>query len=155
MSADQRPSFIAYLKLADPWLFSHHPHSSCFRDHVWQFNGLYLCKGCVVTSGGFLAGVVLQLGTDWIPLFSEEIVGAFFVLLLLPTVGTSIFDAPRGFKHVARFLLGILIASALFLLFITERWDVRLIVVATYLVSKLVLERVRERQNNALLERCA
>jgi hypothetical protein len=155
MSVDQRPSFIDYLKVANPWLFSHHPHSSCFRDHVWEFNGFYLCKGCVVTSGGFLAGVVLQLGTDWLSLFSEEIVGLIFIALLLPTVGTSVLGAARGLKHVARFFLGILMVSALFLLFITDRWDVRLIVAATYLSVKFVLERVREKQNNALLERCA
>ena len=155
MNVDKRPSFIDYLKVADPWLFSHHPHSSCFREHVWEFNGLYLCKGCVVTSVGFLAGIAVQLGTDWISLFSEEIVGALFVALLLPTVVTSLSDAPRSLKHVSRFLLGILIASALFLLFITDRWDVRLIVVATYLVAKFILERVREKQNTALLERCA
>jgi hypothetical protein len=154
LSTDQRPSFIDYLKRADPWVFSHHPHDACFREHVWQFNDFYWCKGCVVTSLGFAAGVTAQLLSGWLALLPEEALGIVFFALLVPTLIASASGAPRGFKHVARFLLGALIASALLLVFLTDRWDVRLIIIITYVVTKFGLEKIRAKQNATTLRRC-
>ena len=154
ISADQRPSFIEYLKITDPWLLAHHPRSRCFREHVWEFNGFYLCKGCVVTSAGFLAGVILQVATGWVSSLSDQAAGAVFLMMLLPTIGTSLLDAPRVYKHVSRFLLGVLLASAVFLLFITESWAVRVVVIVTYIVARRSLESAREKKNRALLAAC-
>lgn len=155
LDKDQRPAFVDYLKTVGPWLFSHHPHNACFREHVWKVNGFYLCKGCVMTSIGFLAGLAVQLGTGWISLLPEELVGLCFVALLLPTIGTSLLDAPRSLKHLARFLLGVLIASALLLIIVTGSWAVRAVVIVTYVITKSVFGKVREAQNESLIKRCA
>jgi len=149
-----RPDFIEYLKTANPWILAHHPADSCFREHVWKVNGLYLCKGCMVTAAGFVAGLGLQAATGWLGRFPEEALGLAFALLLLPTLLSTTFQWPRAVRHVSRFLLGVLIASALLLLFVTERWEVRTIVILTYVVVKNLYEAKRRRQNDQLLANC-
>ena len=51
-------------------------------------------------------------------------------------------------------LLGVLLASAVFLLFITESWAVRVVVIVTYIVARRSLESAREKKNRALLAAC-
>jgi len=155
LKADHKPPFLEYLRSVNPWVFSHHPHNACFREHVWAFNGFYLCKGCVVTTLGFLAGGIMQLATDWLSHFPEETVGIFFAAMLLPSILATILNAPRPVRHVSRFLLGALIASAVFLVVITDRWDVRLIVAGTYLVTRFMLGRLRDRRNSEALQNAA
>jgi len=150
-----KPDFIEHLKTHAPWVFAHHPQHACFREHVWKINGLYICKGCLVTSIGFVVGLLFQFASGWLSLFSEEQLGGIFIALLLPTLITGSFGLPRPIKHIARFLLGFLMASALLLLFVTERWAVRLAVVACYLVVQYVFEKKRRKHNQALLHSCS
>ena len=121
--------FVEHLKVHAPWTFAHHPPHACFREHVWKINGLYLCKGCLVTSVGFAVGAGLQLWSGWLSAFTEETLALIFVMLLLPTLVTGSFRWPRPVRHVARFLLGFLMASSLLLIFVTERWEVRLVLI--------------------------
>jgi uncharacterized membrane protein len=149
-----KPDFVEHLKVHSPWIFAHHPADACFREHVWKINGLYLCKGCLVTSAGFVVGIAVHFLTGWLSGIAEEKLAFVFVLLLLPTLVTGSFRWRREYRHGARFLLGFLIASALLLLFITERWEVRLVVIATFFVVQGVFEKKRRRQNEALLANC-
>lgn len=146
--------FVEHLKVHAPWIFAHHPQHACFREHVWKINGLYLCKGCLVTSLGFVAGTAFQLWSGWLSAFTEEMLAPIFFALLLPTLITGSFRWPRAVRHVARFLLGFLMASTLLLIFVTERWEVRLVLVATFLIVKHLFEKRRRRMNDALLLSC-
>src|SRR5699024_8734642 len=119
---------------------------------VWKLGGLYFCKGCVVTFGGGICGIVLYAWSGWLRRFSDLEVGLIFGLLLLPAVLASIFELPRWSKHIGRFLLGILIGSALLMLFVTDSWPVRIAIVVTYFVAKIPLERLRKRQNQQILQ---
>lgn len=151
---ETKMDFVEHLKNHSPWVFSHHPHHACFREHVWKINGLYVCKGCLVTSAGFLAGLLAQTVTGWLSILPEELLGAIFAAMLLPTLVSGAFNWPRVAKHVCRFLLGALMASALLLLFVTDRWDVRICVAATFVVTQHVFARKRHRQNAEHLSRC-
>jgi len=146
--------FVEHLKVHSPWIFAHHPPHACFREHVWKINGLYLCKGCLVTSLGFVAGTAFQWMTGWLSAFTEEALALIFITMLVPTLITGSFRWPRSVRHVARFLLGFLMASSLLLIFVTERWEVRLVVIATFLIVKRLFEKRRRRMNDALLLSC-
>lgn len=150
-----RPDFVEHLKSRAPWIFAHHPPHACFREHVWKINGLYICKGCLVTSVGFVTGLIAQAVSSWLTLFSEEQLAGIFILLLLPTLITGTFEWPRPFRHISRLLLGFLMASSLMLVFVTERWKVRLVVVATFIIVQRVFEKKRRRKNEEHLHRCS
>lgn len=152
--ASGEADFVEHLKVHAPWVFAHHPPHACFREHVWKINGLYLCKGCLVTALGFVVGTVFQLTTGWLSAFTEEALALIFIVLLLPTLITGSFRWPRAARHVSRFLLGFLIASSVWLIFVTERWEVRLVVIATFLVVRHLLEQRRRRMNDEFLQRC-
>ena len=107
-----------------------------------------------MTAVGFVIGLTAQILTGWLTQFSEEILAVAFIGLLLPTVFSAWLDAPRPIKHLSRFLLGVLMASALILLFATDRWSVRLVIVAVYLTVKTVLEHRRQQKNDQLLQEC-
>ncbi len=134
----------------DPHLFSHHPPEQTFRDHVWRIGGLYFCKGCVMTAAGMVFGLLLFALTRWLTLLDDLQVGGVFVLLLTPTLITHLLDLPRPWKHLSRFLLGFLIISAIFMLFVTDSWWVRGVIVGTYLAVRVPLERKRDRMNRKL-----
>jgi len=150
-----KSDFIEHLKSKAPWVFAHHPAHACFREHVWKINGLYICKGCLVTSAGFAAGALLYPLTHWLQWWPEEVLGVIFVAMLLPTVLASVFRWPRPIRHVARFLLGLLMASALILVFVTERWEVRGVIFLTFIVFQGALSKKRLRQNDEHLARCS
>ena len=145
-------SLWVYITRRNPWLFSHHPAEECFREHVWFFRGLYFCKGCAVTVIGWIAAIVVQLGFDWLRYFSIEQVALIFSLLLLPSVLTSLLGAPRLYKHVARFLLGVLVISAIWMLFVTDQWWVRGVVVTAYFLVKIPLDKYRTKQNKKCVD---
>ena len=104
-----------------------------------------------MTSAGFAIGILFQLITGWLSSFAEETLALVFVALLLPTLITSSFRWPRAARLVSRLLLGFLMASALLLLFVTERWDVRLVVIVTYLVTQHLYGKKRKIANAMLL----
>jgi hypothetical protein len=144
---ESEKSLWQFARERDPDVFSHHPRGGCFREHVWQIGGLYFCKGCVMTLAGAVAGGILFAATRWLTLITDAQAGLIFLLLLLPTFLAQVFPVPRWFKNAGRFLLGVLMISALFLLFVTDSWLVRGVVVAAYIAVKIPLERKREREN--------
>ena len=144
--------FLQFLRERNPRLFAHHPDHPAFRDHVWVFHGLFLCKGCTVTFAGMIFGGLLYLPTRWLEWFSDVQIGFIFLALLLPTLVATLLDLPRIVKHVARFLLGILMTSALAMLFITNSWAIRLAIVFTYLAVKIPLKRKRFHDNETLVK---
>lgn len=147
--------FLQFLRKRNPYLFAHHPDHPAFRDHVWVFHGLFLCKGCTVTFAGMIFGGLLYLPTRWLEWFSDVQIGFIFLALLLPTPVATLLPLPRIAKHVARFLLGILMTSALVMLFITNSWAVRLAIVFTYLAIKIPLKRKRQHDNETLITQYA
>lgn len=155
---DERPKEKADLSLwqfvaeRDPWLFSHHPAAPEFRAHVWKIGGLYFCKGCVMTFAGGIFGLLFYWLTGWLRAFSIFEIAVIFVLMLLPTLFTSLLRLPRTLKHVARFFLGLLVVSAFLMLFVTDFWWVRGTIVACYFGAKMPLERKRNRENQRELE---
>lgn len=144
--------FLQFLRERNPNLFAHHPDHPAFREHVWVFQGLSLCKGCTATFAGMIFGGLLYLLTGWLKWFSDIQIGFIFLALLLPTPVATLLSFPRIAKHVARFLLGILMTSALVMLFITDSWAVRSAMVFTYLAVRIPLERKRRRDNETLLK---
>ena len=135
------------------WRFAHHPPHPCFRDHVWLVHGFYLCKGCAVGAAGIVAGALLAWATGWIWILSEERVGLILAALVLPTVVSTLLGLPRPVRHVSRFCLGLATASAFILLIATNRWVVRVAIVAVYFAVKIPLQRLRQRRIDAELAR--
>lgn len=144
--------FFTFLRERNPYLFAHHPNHPAFRDHIWIYRGCYFCKGCTVTFAGILFGGLLYWLTGWLGWFSEPQIGLIFLGLLLPSVVTSLVNSPRVAKHIARFLLGILVISALVMLFVTDQWIVRFVIVGTFLAVRIPLERKRRRDNDSVIK---
>ena len=154
MKVSEKPAgFLQFLRDRNPYLFAHHPSHPVFADHFWVFKGLFFCKGCTVTFGGMIFGGILYWATGWIKWFSNIEIGLIFSGLLSPTLITTLFHLPRWTKHPARFLLGVLMTSALIMMIITRSWEVRFVIVLTYLVIRVPLERKRRRENQELLEK--
>jgi hypothetical protein len=145
------PSFWEFLRRRNPHIFAHHPDHPAFRNHVWVFRGLYFCKGCVMTFSGMIFGAVLYPFTGWLRGLTVIQTGLIFLAMLLPTLMTSLLPSPPVTKHIARFLLGILVASAVIMLFITDSWPVRIGIVLTYLAVRIPMEKKRRRDNDALV----
>jgi uncharacterized membrane protein len=143
--------FLQFLRQRNPYLFAHHPDHPAFKDHVWVSHGLFFCKGCSVTFAGMIFGVFLYLPTKWLEWFSDVQIGFIFLALLIPTLIATLLSLPRIVKHVARFLLGILMTSALLMLFITNSWAIRFAIVFTYLAIKIPLKRKRHNDNEKLI----
>ena len=143
-------NFFAFVRERNPHLFAHHPDHPAFQEHVWVYHGLYFCKGCTVTFSGIFFGGIFFFLTGWLRWFSEVQIGFIFLAMLLPSVVTSLLNLPRIAKHIARFLLGILVASAIIMLFVTDSWAVRLAIIGTFLVVRTPLERKRRRDNETL-----
>jgi hypothetical protein len=150
-AAEEPLDFFTFLRKRNPRLFAHHPDHPAFQDHVWIYRGLYFCKGCTMTFAGIICGGLLSWLTGWLRWFSDVQIGCIFLGLLLPSVVTSLMDLPRLAKHIARFLLGILVASAVIMLFVTDSWTVRLAIVGIYLVVRTPLERKRRRDNERVM----
>lgn len=146
-----KSDFIDHLKVHAPWILAHHPEHDCFREHVWKINGLYICKGCLMTAAGVFIGAFVQIVFGWISYFSEEILALIFITLLVPTLLTHYFTCPRFIKHGSRLLLGTLIASAFLLLLLTERWEVKIVIVCTFLLFQNIYSRKRHKKNVAIL----
>ncbi len=145
-------SFLSYLRRRNPYIFAHHPQGAAFRDHVWEYRGLYFCKGCVMTFLGMFLGAILYPATGWFRGLGMVQTGIAFWLLLLPAVITSVTRVPPLFKHLARILLGVVVISAAILLFVTDSWLIRFLIVFTYFLVQIPLSRRRRRQNDALLK---
>ncbi|MBI4766472.1 MAG: hypothetical protein HY787_18040 [Deltaproteobacteria bacterium] len=152
-AVEESLSFFDFIRKGNPRLFAHHPDHPAFEDHVWTYHGLYFCKGCTMTFAGILLGGIFYRLTGWLQWFSEIQIGLLFLVLLLPSVATSLIPIPRIFKHITRFLLGILVAAAIIMLFITDSWAVRLVIVGTFLAVRTPLERKRRRDNEILISR--
>lgn len=152
-SADaENLSFWAHLRGKNPHMFAHHPPGKAFRDHVWEYKGLYFCKGCVMTFLGMFLGAILYPATGWFRGLGLIHTGMAFWALLLPAVVTALIPAPPPVKHAARLLLGVVVISAAILLFVTPSWWIRFFIVLTYLLVMIPLSRRRRQQNEALLK---
>lgn len=136
----------------DPYVFSHHPSAVGFREHVWKIGGLYFCKGCVVTFCGIVLGFAFAVASGWLRLLTDAQVGGVFALLLLPTFLVHVARLPRWCKHLARSLLGVLMASAFLMLFVTDSWLVRVVIIGTYFAAKIPMERMRNRENRRIAQ---
>jgi len=55
-------------------------------------------------------------------------------------------------KHLARILLGVVVISAVILLFVTDSWLMRFLIVFTNFLVQIPLSRRRRRLNDALLK---
>jgi hypothetical protein len=145
-------SFWSYFRLRNPYVFAHHPPGEAFRDHVWDYRGLYFCKGCVMTFLGVFLGMLLYLATGWLRGLNLLQTGIAFWLLLLPVIATSVFRMPPFLKHVARILLGVVVISAAIMIFVTPSWLVRFSIIFTYFLVLIPLSRKRRCENEALLK---
>lgn len=150
-SPAEDPSFWSYVRRRNPYIFAHHPRGAAFREHVWEYRGLYFCRGCVMTFLGMFLGAILYLATGWFRGLDMVQTGIAFWLLLLPAVITSVIAVPPLFKHLARILLGVVVISAVILLFVTDSWLIRFLIVFTYFLVQIPLSRRRRRLNDALL----
>jgi hypothetical protein len=145
-------SFWSYFRQRNPHIFAHHPPGAAFRDHVWEYRGIYFCKGCVMTFLGMFLGAILYLLTGWFRELNLVQTGIAFWSLLLPVVMTSLFRVPPFLKHLARILLGVVVISSAILLFTTTSWLTRFLIVFTYFLVLIPLSRRRRRLNDALLK---
>ena len=143
-------SLWAYMKERNPFVFAHHPSDACFCEHVWCWGGMYFCKGCVMTFSGILLGLILQLATGWLGrlenVWSTWGVACVFAGMLLPTIVTGVMGGPRWLKHICRLTLGVLVASAFCMLFVTPYWWVRIVIVSMFFAVKIPMERLRRKQ---------
>lgn len=147
----------AFLRRRDPWVFAHHPPQETFRSHVWAFRGLYFCKGCVMTWVGAALGLAAHALLFFFPGFRFGATWPWWwcalvcVGLALPTLVSSVTETPGWTRHLARLLLGLLVATALAYLVFAPLDRVgfagRAAVVAAYFAIKVPLVRRRERLN--------
>ena len=151
-AAGEDISFWSYLRRRNPHVFAHHPPGAAFRDHVWEYKGMYFCKGCVMTFLGMFLGAILYVATGWFRELTLIQTGIAFWLLLLPAVITSLFRVTTILKRLARVLLGVVVISAVILLFTTTSWLTRFLIVFTYFLVLIPLSRRRRRLNDALLK---
>jgi hypothetical protein len=145
-------SFWSYFRRRNPHVFAHHPPGAAFRNHVWEYRGIYFCKGCVMTFLGIFLGAILYLATGWFRGLNLIQTGIAFWSLLLPVVITSALRVPPFLKHLARILLGVVVVSAVILLFTTPSWLTRFLIVFTYFLVLIPLSKRRRRLNDALLK---
>ena len=151
-SSEEDLSFWSYFRHKNPYIFAHHPRGAAFREHVWEYRGLYFCRGCVMTFLGMFLGAILYLATGWFRGLDMVQTGIAFWLLLLPSVITSVIAVPPLIKHMARILLGVVVISAVILLFVADSWLMRFLIVFTYFLVQIPLSRRRRRLNDALLK---
>jgi hypothetical protein len=146
-------SFWSYFRRRNPYVFAHHPRGEAFRDHVWEYGGIYFCKGCVMTFLGMFLGAILYLATGWFRGLNLIQTGVAFWSLLFPAVITSVFQVPPFLKHLSRILLGVVVISAAILVFTTTTsWLTRFLIVFTYFLVMIPLSGRRRRLNDALLK---
>lgn len=143
----EEQSLLEFVAEKDPHVFSHHPSRPEFREHVWKAGGLYWCKGCAMTFFGIVAGLLFFAATRWLYWFSDFQSGLIFFGLLFPTLLVYFWKPPRWLRHISRFLLGFLLASAFIMLFVTDSWLVRLTIVVVYFGSRIPMERKRMREH--------
>jgi uncharacterized membrane protein len=143
-------SFWQFLVNRNPYMFAHHPLHPVFQNHVWNFNGMYLCRGCVVTFAGMIVGLFLYLLTPWLKNLTDEQVGLIFLAMLLPSIITSLLPIRRTLKLISRFVLGILITSAIVMVLITDSLTVKLIIIGIYFSVKIPLEWKRRLENRSI-----
>lgn len=156
--ADMPP--LVFLRQRDPWLLAHHPPGAASRGHVWQVGGFFICKGCLMAWCGAALGLVahpvlLMAAGNWWRRVEIWQVGLGLSGLLLPTVLTAFWKNAPPAKHAARFMLGLLVVSAvvyaLALPWDTPAgWAARGAMLAVYLSVRLPLERRRNRENMRL-----
>ncbi len=144
---------MAHLRRTRPRAFAHHPDHPAFAEHVWTWRGLPMCKGCTMGLAGMVVGVPVAVATGWTARIPDWQLGLAFAAMLLPTVATSLLGAPRPVKLVARFVLGVLLGSAVVALFATSSWAVRAGTVGAYLAVRVPLERKRRRDDRKAMER--
>lgn len=155
--ARQKETFWQFLRKENPYMFSNHPAAPIFREHVWDIGGFYWCKGFLISLVGILVGLLIYLTTalvdkGWLRYLEDWQVAIVFVAMLLPTVFTSFVKASRPVKLVARFILGMLIGSAIVMLFVANHWASPLIIIATYLGVRIPLSRKRKKADQATFD---
>jgi hypothetical protein len=101
---------------------------------------------------GMFLGAILYLATGWFRGLTLVQTGIAFWLLLFPAVMTSVIPVPAFLKHLARVLLGVVVISAVILLFVTDSWLTRFLIVFTYFLVLIPLSRRRRRLNDAVLK---
>ena len=101
---------------------------------------------------GMFLGTILYIATGWLRGMTLVQTGIIFWLLLLPAIVTAVFRASPILKYLARILLGVVVISALIMLFITDSWWLRFLIVYTYFGVLIPLSRRRRRQNDALMK---
>jgi len=141
---------IAYLRENNPNIFAHHPASPLFRDHVWHFRGFHLCKGCVLSSSGILAGFLLYALTHWLDSLNTADTALTFSLMLVPTIIGACWQLPKAIRYPSRFLLGMLTASAFLFLFITRDHFAQLTVIGVFILARFFLGKYRNKMNRKL-----
>ena len=156
-------SLPAFLRARDPWLLAHHPVGEASQGHVWKLGGFFICKGCLMAWCGAGFGLLihpallLMFGNWWCKLPVWQ-VGAGLALLLLPTVRTAFWKRVPPVKHAARFLLGLLVVSAMVYALALpwgtwEGWGARGAMLVAYLLARIPLERKRNSENATLVKR--
>jgi len=145
--------FFDVVREHNPDVFAHHPDHPAFKGHCWRLGGLRVCRGCLMGASGMVVGFLVAVATLWPGRLTDEQTGVVFTAMLAPTVVTSLFGAPRPLKDAARFVLGVLTASAFVFLFIADTWLARGIVVGMYVVARGVLSAKRKRHHKTEVER--
>lgn len=151
-AAGRDETLWTFLSRENPWVFAHHPADNCFGEHVWTISGLHFCKGCLMTVSGWVAALIIQCVTDWLNKVPIAWITGVFIVLLTPSVVTALTGAPRVWKHVARFLLGVLMASSIWLFVVTDAWWVRVVLVGVYFAVKIPLDRRRRAENQKIFK---
>jgi len=105
-----------------------------------------------MTVSGWVAALIIQCVTDWLSKVPIAWITGVFIVLLTPSVVTALTGAPRVWKHVARFLLGVLMASSIWLFVVTDAWWVRVVLVGVYFAVKIPLDRRRRAENQKILK---
>ena len=55
-------SIFDFVRYRNPYIIAHHnPKQNDFDQHVWNLNGVFLCKGCVLVLAGCLIGFSVLL----------------------------------------------------------------------------------------------
>ncbi len=110
-------AYLKWLWLSKTYsfLFAHKPLCSHFQEDTILVRGVYLCRSCVITYLGIIAGCIITPVAG----MSAKSISLFLLVLLLVTLPLShpaIYKKmPRSLRDILRFNLGVIISFSVLL----------------------------------------
>lgn len=150
-------AYLKWLWISKTYSFrwAHKPLCNHFKEDIISTGAIYLCRSCVSTYLGIVAGVFFVLFST----VSSENISIFLVVLLLITLPLShplIYKKnPRPLRDILRFNLGIIISFSLLLLCYYQNFTLPLTVISISLLFGKFYYHKRSIRKLKICEECS